>query len=753
MNPIQESRSSLLQYLDLTPSLDELDRYRNLFDHAPYGYLLLDAEDRIQMVNLTLAQMLTLQRSDLLARPVIDFVDPKDRANFYAHVNAVRQQGIPQRIYLSLGSGSKWFPVLAESRLENGSASSVQIALIDFTQEYNFAVEKIESEARYRLFFENANDFVLVHGFMDNMGGRFFEVNEAVCARLGYTREEMLQLTPSDVVHPDNRHRIPQERSDLIAKGTIFFEQTLVTKSDEEIPVEVHAHLFEWQGKPTVLSIVRDITQRRLAQRQAQRLKEDYETIFNSAQDALFLIKVEGPGQFRYLRTNTYHQQKTGILLEQIQHKTPEELTGDEAGKRLAQNYQRCVDAGTPITYEEELTLSGITRTWLTTLTPVAENGQVTQIVGSATDITERIQAERALRESETRFRDLFEYSSVAYQSLDVNGRFIDANPQLCAMLGYSRDELIGRSFGDVWHPDMQPFFQERFNHFIFNGATPAELKLTHKNGEAVSVVLNGRVQQDGAGNFMRTHCVLYNITERKRSEAQTLALALEQERVHLLTQFIQNTSHEFLTPLAVISSDAHLLLRVDNAEKRNRYYDRIKEQIGLLTRLVDMLMEIVKLESRAAMNIAQIHTTIFLKSLCELFEVRVDTHKLSYQIADDLPPILGDQSYLQRAISHILENAYRFTPAGDEICFNATLTNKGVEITIQDSGPGIDAEILPHIFDTLWRQDQAHTTPGLGLGLSMTQKIIQLHGGHIEVESEPGQGAIFRVILPPEKQ
>lgn len=143
-----------------------------------------------------------------------------------------------------------------------------------------------------------------------------------------------------------------------------------------------------------------DITELKEREKEFSILSKEYEKVFNGTQDGIFLIKVLDNGDFCYLRTNLAHQNKTGIPVEQIMDKPPQELLGKEMGDLIAENYKKCVKIKKSIKYEEELNLPGGERIWLTTLTPIIEGDKVSHIVGSSTDITERKKLEQELEKN-----------------------------------------------------------------------------------------------------------------------------------------------------------------------------------------------------------------------------------------------------------------------------------------------------------------------------------------------------------------
>ncbi len=151
-------------------------------------------------------------------------------------------------------------------------------------------------------------------------------------------------------------------------------------------------------GQPTrMLGLHMDVTKMMRSQDELNRLKNEYEKVFNGTQDAMFLIKVNGPRDFQFIRNNQSHQRKTGITQPMIAGKTPYELLGPEAGDIVIDHYQECIDKKTPISYEEVLDLPAGKHIWYTTLTPIIKNNDIINIVGSAVDITERKAIEKEL--------------------------------------------------------------------------------------------------------------------------------------------------------------------------------------------------------------------------------------------------------------------------------------------------------------------------------------------------------------------
>ncbi|HWQ51714.1 MAG TPA: PAS domain S-box protein, partial [Terriglobales bacterium] len=242
-----------------------------------------------------------------------------------------------------------------------------------------------------------------------------------------------------------------------------FFEKALAS-ADRDSLIR-YAEIRERQYKLTgffpeqntfavlLWDLTEDLASERTLRRQKQELEAvlaELEVIFNSAQDAIFLMAYDGE-KFSYIRNNRRHQELTGYTSEEMYGKTPYELLGEETGAIVEKSYLRCIALGESITFEETLTMRRGTRDWLTNLSPVPSTGALRYVVGCRTDITEvkklRMEQENHLKDLQAMFS---EHSATMLLIDPGTGRLIEANPAACDYYGYSRDELLELTIQDI---------------------------------------------------------------------------------------------------------------------------------------------------------------------------------------------------------------------------------------------------------------------------------------------------------------
>jgi signal transduction histidine kinase len=246
---------------------------------------------------------------------------------------------------------------------------------------------------------------------------------------------------------------------------------------------------------------------------------------------------------------------------------------------------------------------------------------------------------------------------------------------------------------------------------------------------------------------------LIVDITDRKQAEARKLELALEREKVELLRQFIANVTHDLKTPLTVIDTSLYLLRRNDDPSRTTEKLNIIQEQTRILSDFIQDLLMISRLDYIPQLDFKPVQLDVLLNTTLRQMRARIESKNLHTHLKQNgkVPAVLGAEDELSRAFSNLLENAINYTPEGGTVLCELDQQDPYLVVTVADSGIGIDRRDLPHIFERFYRAEQARSTvsTGSGLGLAIVKKVVDLHQGRIEIDSTPGKGTTFRVMLP----
>jgi PAS domain S-box-containing protein len=351
------------------------------------------------------------------------------------------------------------------------------------------------------------------------------------------------------------------------------------------------------------------------------------------------------------------------------------------------------------------------------------------------------------LLDSEERYRSLFESGFVGIV-VHENGVILEANAGFLKSLGYRLDEVRGQPL----HHFFLPVTASRSRQIM--DSTRFEMMANRKDGTQFRIEIYRRTIT------YRGRCVevlaFHDISEHKQAEEERVKWLAERERSYVLRQFISDASHDLRTPLATINTSLYLLRKtVPDESNVERHLDSIQAQAVHLNEVLESLLLMARLDDpETYFELTMLDLNEITRSVLQACQPAAlkKGHTLDFSPEPDLPPVQGDVDEIRRAVRLLLDNALAYTSDGGNITIRTRRIHKVVVIEVEDNGPGISPEDLPHIFQRFYRGDkargQAHNV-GVGLGLPIAQKIIEAHGGTIDVETHLGMGSTFQIFLP----
>lgn len=469
--------------------------------------------------------------------------------------------------------------------------------------------------------------------------------------------------------------------------------------------------------------------------------EERYRTLVESACDYIFVL--DAGCSIRYV--NPFAAQSYGRSREWLSGRHITELFGPSESSRQIENVHRVLREGRDLCVAGDHNIQG-KQIWLQTrLAPIlGPAGEPVAVAGISRDVTELHHAFDALRESEARYRGLF---NAAFDGvmLHENGVILDLNESLGRMLGYTREELIGKSICELTTPEATAQLIKRLRQ---GSEDRTELAVFHKDGTHLTVEICSAtfVEQ---GRHLRL-VTLRDLTEQKKLREELL----KSEKLEAIGLLAGGIAHDFNNILTAVLGNV-TLARLDGAGSTigQERLDDAEKAIQRASELTQQLLTFARGGSpvRKAASLGDVVTE------SARFALRGSRVRCQVDVAADLWPAHADASQIGRVIQNMVLNADQAMPEGGLLhirCANVEVEpgwplplapGQYVRISLEDQGIGIPEEHLGRIFDPYFTTKEH----GTGLGLATCFSIVRGHEGHIAVESRPGQGATFHVYLP----
>ncbi|WP_341731267.1 PAS domain S-box protein [Microcoleus sp. EPA2] len=588
--------------------------------------------------------------------------------------------------------------------------------------------------------------------------------NRAAQQLLGYSVEEVVgKLTPAiihDPVEVEQRAEVlSQELGVKIEPGFEVFvtlpirgiadenEWTYIRKDGSGFPVLLSVTaLYDSEGNINgFLGIGQDITARKQAEKEVRELN----TAMQNAVEGIGRLDIEG----RYLSVNRAYAHKFGY--------EPEEMIG-MAGKQIVHpddvEMLMLAEREMLISGKVEVEARGVRKDGLffynqiTMVKAYDEQGIFNGHHCFMKDITERKLTERALQESEFRYRQIVELAEEGIWVIDSNARTTYVNHAMARMLGYTESEMLGRRIFDFMDEQEQQLTSQYMERRKQGISEKHESKLKSKDGKDVWTYISTSPVMDELGCMLSSCALVYNITDRKEVEQQMLQITEDLKRSNEeLEQFAYVASHDLQEPLRAVTSYTQLLAQRYQGNldaKADKYINHIVDGASRMQQLINDLLAYSRLGSRAQeFEIADCNAAVE-QSLCNL-QIAI-AEKQAVITKDVMPTVMGDEFQLVQLFQNLIGNAIKFCREDVPIIHIAAIIQDDEWLfSVRDNGIGIDPEYADRIFIIFGRLHSRREYLGTGIGLAICKRIVERHGGRIWVESWPEEGATFYFTIP----
>jgi PAS domain S-box-containing protein len=622
-----------------------------------------------------------------------------------------------------------------------------------------------ESEARFRELADHISQFA----WTADQSGWIYWYNKRWHDYTGTTLKEMEGWGWQKVHHPDHVDRVVERIRQSFETGEAW-EDTFPLRGRDgtyrwflsrALPIRNEAgEVIRWFGTNT------DITE----QIEAQKALRDSEMRFRELADNIsqFAWTADYTGWI-YWYNKRWHDY-TGTTLEEMQGWGWQKVHHPDHVDRVVARIRRSFETGEA--WEDTFPLrsrDGTYRWFLSRALPIRDDdGKVVRWFGTNTDITEQLEAEKALRELNETLEDRVEDETherlhiwnVSRDMLSVvgrDGKLLSVNPAWTATLGWSQSELIGRMTEWLLHPDDLEAARTRLHQLAAGQKTGRfESRLRHKDGSYRWLAWEAATDRN------RIYAMGRDITDLKRAEQERKRLdeiedmLQRRQNVESLGQMASSIAHEIKQPLAAMVANSNAALRWLNRDPPD--VAEVREVIESIIQDGNRAAQIISSVRSMAQKGSQRKVEVDLNELANdvlalaLGEIKQNRVVLESKLQSDLPRISADPVQLQQVILNLVVNAVQAMAAAVGtrrlLQVRTEVVGSQVELTIEDSGPGIVAESINRIFEPFFT-----TKPnGMGMGLSICRSIVEAHGGDLSVSPAQPQGSAFRVTLPVDK-
>jgi two-component system sensor histidine kinase/response regulator len=765
------------------------EKFTRIFAHSPVALSVTRLRDGVIMeINDSYTRFSGYTREEIIGQKVSEmniWVNPADRESI---LNMLKDKGqvINEEFYLRNKSGKAHAVLVSAERINIEDEDCLLVMTIDISKRKKVDEALRESEEKFRNLFEHAKDAVIL---ADADTGLLVDINPAACKMIGLPKDKIIGQHQTIIHPPEMAEKFKQVFREHVEKGLIDSDDTILQRADgTRIAASVSASVTKIGDKTFIQGVFRDISGRKRMEEALKDSEEKFSKAFNVSANAISITDLSNN---QFIEINESYSRFTGYSREEVIGRTAAELklwVMDEELKKLG-NILEKEGKFRNMEFHSRMK-SGEIRTGLASAELINIGGKACRIVVT-TDITERKNAEEALRDSQEKYSKIFSTNANAIGiTSNKTNLFIEANEAFTRFTGYSHDEVIGHAATELnlwvkqeelkrWMDTLKAdgkVYNQEFSSRMKSGEIRiglASAEIINIGGEPCRIIsitdITERKRMEHELSDYRTH--LEELVQKRTTELSTVNALLEdeldqrkliqkelvqardaaEEANRAKSDFLARMSHEIRTPIHGVIGTVNLLLDTELKEEQRQYGSMARASAESLLGIINDILDFSKIE--AGQLVLEEMDFDLQATIEEAFQpMALAAHKkgteLTCRVAPGVPTVLvGDAGRLRQTIVNLLGNGVKFTEQG-EVSASVAIesdSNDSIELhfVVRDTGIGIPPEKQSLLFNP-FIQGNGSKYGGTGLGLVICRRLVGMMQGRIWLESQPGQGSAF---------
>lgn len=726
---------------------------RIFIEEMAEGAIVTDEKGTINYCNENCAALLGRPKSELIGSKFSAYVAERSKATYTSYFGVYeRERRSVSEMYL-LCSEDREVPVaLSITPLAFQDVSPLCLTLYDLREERDRVRQIVEERDRFETLFNHIGEGI----FIASLSGEIIELNRTAHERLGYSREDLLGKLLNEIDSPPYAEKTGQRIEELNSSGKLTYETEYVCSNGERIPIECHAKIVRFEGSKVILTVARDITERTNTEFALRQSEVRYKSLFESIRDAILVADTKR----KIVACNSAFSSIFGYTIEEIRGKDSSYVyaskeQAEEMGTALKRNFDEHKPFLFTVNYRKKSGEVFLGETGVHYLKD--EKGRVNGFIDLIRDVSEKREAEKALKSSQEFQCALISTSPVAIHGIDIEDRIIFWNESCERIFGWKEKEVLGEFLPSI--PEECKESQRSLLSRVLSGEKifDIEVERQRKNGERFYGSLSAAPLYNSDGVLRGVVATIADVTEKKKLEEQLLLT----QKLEAVGRLAGGVAHDFNNMLMVIKGFSQIVRNKTDPEAAA--YGHLMEIEKAVRRAADLTNQLLAYSRKQELHIESVDINTVLEASRKMLEQLIGENITIRMTTDhSVPLIRADINQLHQIIVNLATNARDAMPAGGTLEYlvepaefgDASKTDPRiiapgtyVRLRVRDTGEGMDEDTVSHLFEPFYTTKSIGE--GTGLGLATTYGTVKQLNGYIFCTSEKGKGTEFSLYFP----